>query len=125
MSYIRIYVHCVWTTKNRTPILEQTKCIALCQHIKQYSKVCNTYIDCINGYKDHIHCLIGLGRAQSVAGIMSLIKGESAAWANRTKLFDTPLQWAVGYYAISVGVNALPIVREYIRNQEKHHANNT
>lgn len=122
MSYVSIYVHFVWTTKYRTPILERPKSTELFNHIQQYSKTHDIYIDGINGYKDHIHCLVSLGKMQCVANIMNVIKGESAHWANKIRLFDASLEWAEGYYACSVSESGLEQLRLYIKNQEVHHS---
>ncbi len=59
MSWIRIWVHLVFSTKNRTPFLNTKEMrIKVFQHIKQNTKEKDIWLDCINGYKEHAHCLI-------------------------------------------------------------------
>lgn len=48
------------------------------QHIMDNARDKGIYIDFINGYTDHCHCLISLGSEQNISKIMQLIKGESA-----------------------------------------------
>ncbi|MCB0694684.1 MAG: transposase, partial [Saprospiraceae bacterium] len=77
MSYIKIYVHAVWSTKDRVPLLAD-KVIrqAMWDHIRENAVQKGIFIDTINGYVDHCHCLISLGGDQSIRKIVQLIKGE-------------------------------------------------
>lgn len=122
MSYVKIWIHAVWGTKNRQSILSKEKRSELFSHIKENAKQKEIYIDTINGYLDHVHCLIALNAAMSISKAMNLIKGESSFWANKHKLFGTKLEWADEYYASSVSESVVERVRAYIVNQEVHHA---
>jgi len=33
------------------------------------------WLDCVSGYSDHLHCLISLGKEQSISKVAQLIKG--------------------------------------------------
>jgi putative transposase len=61
----------------------------------------------------------------SIAQAMLLMKGESAFWINKNKLFDAKFEWGVGYYAASVCDSSLKNVRRYIDRQEEHHRRKT
>jgi REP element-mobilizing transposase RayT len=54
-----------------------------------------------------------------------LIKGESSRWINLkggfNNSFVSKFEWQDEYLAISVSESNLSIVREYIKNQERHH----
>lgn len=121
MSYIKITVHAVWSTKRREPLLIQDKRNLLFHHIKENARTKGIYIDTINGYLDHVHCLISLGSEQTIAKVIQLIKGESSFWANKENLFDYKLQWSDDYFVASVSESSLNKVRDYIKNQEEHH----
>ncbi|MBL8183260.1 MAG: transposase, partial [Blastocatellia bacterium] len=81
------------------------------------------YIDMINGYVDHVHCLISLGSDQTIEKIMQLIKGESSFWINKNQLTKTKFAWQDEYFAVSVNPAGLDSVRGYISKQETHHRN--
>ena len=83
------------------------------------------FIDTINGYKDHCHCLISLASDQTVGKILQLIKGESSNWINKNELCKEKFEWQHEYFAVSVSEFTIDKVREYIRNQEAHHEPNT
>jgi putative transposase len=78
MSYIRIWVHSVWTTKNRVSYLTDRIRTNVIQHILDYAKTKGIYIDIINGHVQHLHALISLGGSQNISDLMKLIKGESS-----------------------------------------------
>jgi len=114
-------IHAVWGTKNRYPFLtdEIRKCVIA--HIKENAKEKQLFIDSIDGYTDHLHCLFGLNADMSIAKVMQLIKGESAHWINDQKIIKTKFGWADEYYAVSVSESGLDSVRKYINGQESHH----
>lgn len=125
MSYVKIWIHSVWGTKNKAPILSKEIRKELFQHIRQNAKNKEIYIDFINGYVDHIHCLLALNADMSIAKAIQLIKGEAAFWANKNKLMKTKLEWADEYFAVSVSESMIEKLRYYIRNQEVHHKKTT
>jgi REP element-mobilizing transposase RayT len=114
-------VHCVWGIKNREVILSHERQVRLFEHIRQNALQKSIHINFIGGYYDHVHCLISLNSDQSIAKVIQLIKGESSAWANKNNLTGFRFEWAEDYFAGSVSESMVEKVREYIRNQEKHH----
>lgn len=125
MAYTKVYIHLVWTTSKRIKFLRKEIRQEIFSHIKSYGLKKGIYIDQVNGYNDHVHCLIGLKADQKISTIMQLLKGESAYWINQNKLTRAKFKWQKEYYAVSVGVRQLDIVRNYIRNQESHHRKTT
>lgn len=122
MSWVSIWVHLVFSTKNRETYL-RTKEIRkkVFQHIKENAKTKNIWIDTINGYHDHAHCLISLNKDQSIAKVAQLIKGESSNWINRNKITKNKFIWQDDYWATSVSKSHIKIVRKYILGQQEHH----
>ena len=120
MSYLSLIIHCVWSTKNRAPLLKNSHYqYELYSHIRKYSKSKGILIDHIGGFTDHMHLLLFLKSNQSVGEIERLIKGESSHWYSQMKY--GPLQWQDDYFAVSVSPDRLNTVRQYIRKQEEHH----
>ena len=126
MPFISVYIHFVWSTKNRVPYLK-TKAIraAMWQHIKENAKPKGIFIDFVNGYQEHCHCLVSLGAEQTMSKVMQLIKGEAAYWFNKQNFIEEKLEWQDEYFAVSVSESILNTVREYIKNQEAHHCKKT
>ena len=69
-----------------------------------------------------MHCLISLGKDQSIAKVSQLIKGESSFWINQNHIITEHFSWQDDYFAVSVSESQLQAVINYIKNQETHHA---
>ena len=121
MPFVKVYLHCVWSTKNRIPYLDSIELRQkVWNHIRENAIQKGIYIDFINGYSDHCHCLISLGVDQNIQKVIQLIKGESSFWINKNELTKEKFQWQEEYFAVSVSESILDKVREYIKNQEEH-----
>jgi len=121
MSWVRIWVHLVFSTKNREPFLHKDIRKQVFQHIKDNAAKKGIYLDAVNGYSDHAHCLISLNKDLSISQTSQLIKGESSFWINQNKLTAGKFIWQDDYWAVSVSESHLQKVRRYIFNQEEHH----
>ena len=121
MSYTQIWIHAVWGTKRREPLMNEKTIPLICEHIRQNAKQKGFYVIELNAVADHMHCLMALRSDWSVARQMQMIKGEAANWINRQSFMKTKFEWADEYFASSVSKDKLDIVRAYIRNQQEHH----
>jgi putative transposase len=118
-SYSSLWVHLIWSTKNREPILAPLLKREVYKVINEIANDYEIYLDCINGVEDHVHLLVRMRTDQSVADIVKTIKGNS--WE---KFKDDPnnyVTWQDGFAAFNVSPDNLKRVRGYIYNQEKHH----
>ncbi|UKB80792.1 IS200/IS605 family transposase [Chryseobacterium sp. MEBOG07] len=122
MAFIKIYIHLVFSTRNRDPSLNTFDIrLKVWKHIKEYATEKGIFLDMINGYSDHCHCLISLGSDQNIEKIVQLLKGESSHWINKNQLTVGKFSWQDEYFAVSVSESMIDSVRNYIKNQEKHH----
>ena len=121
MPYVKNWLHCVWGTKDRVSILHPERRLEITKHILSNAAAKEIYIDFINGYSDHLHCLLLLNYDQSLSKVMQLIKGESSWWINKNKISKLRFEWADEYYGASVSQSHVDRVRDYIKNQEEHH----
>jgi REP element-mobilizing transposase RayT len=121
MPWVKVWLHFVWSTKNRHPYLKEEIRNRVFDHIRQNAREKGIHIDFINGYVEHIHCLISLATDQTLEKLMQLIKGESSFWINKNKLTKTRFEWQDEYFVASVSESNLEKVRRYIAKQEEHH----
>jgi REP element-mobilizing transposase RayT len=91
------------------------------EHILQNAKEKSIWIDSLNGYQEHLHCLISLDKEHSISKVAQLLKGESSFWINKNKLVQGHFVWQDDYWAISVSESHMQELREYIAMQEEHH----
>jgi len=66
-------------------VLVKEKRAEIIHYIKQSTAQKNIFIDCINGYKDHLHALVSRGGKQNIADTMQQIKGGSSFWINNLR----------------------------------------
>ncbi|MDB4347193.1 transposase [Bacteroidia bacterium] len=121
MSFVKVWIHAVWTTKRRAPLLIKEKRQIIFNHILDNGIAKGIYVDCVNGHKDHVHCLFKLRNDETIMKTMQMLKGESSYWANKNKVLPHKLYWQKEFYAVSVSESIVPNVQDYIQNQEEHH----
>lgn len=121
MPYVKIWIHAVWTVKNRSPLMTKPIRQNIFTHIHQNALKKGIYMDIVNGHLEHVHCLFRLKSDQCLKDIMQLLKGESSYWINKENLIAEKFRWQEEYFAISVSESQVDRVRQYIRNQEDHH----
>ena len=122
MSWVRVYIHMVFSTKDREPFLNSKElCRQVFQHIKKNADEKDIWLDCVNGWHEHAHCLISLGKEQTISKVAQLIKGEPSFWINQNKLIEKKFVWQDDYWAVGVSESRLQSVRNYIHSQEGHH----
>jgi len=125
MPYTKVFIHYIWSTKNRENIISKELKPLLLNHIKENSKRKEIFINSLNCVSNHIHILVSLGSEQTIAKTAMLIKGESSFWVNKQQKLKTKFEWQDEYIALSVSYSAIDKVREYILNQEEHHKKKT
>ena len=125
MAFVKIWIHVVWSTKRREPILEESKRQIIFEHIHQNALSKGILMEIVNGHLDHVHCLFRLKNDQTISKVMQLIKGESSFWVNQQNLLKKKLQWQDEYFAVSISESGVAAVKNYILNQEDHHMKQT
>ncbi len=122
MPYLKVWIHLVFSTKNRFPYLEKEVRNKLFKHIKENAYSKNIFIKSINGHVDHVHIILSLGSDQPISKVVQLIKGESSFWLNKNSITKQKFEWQDEYFAVSVSESHVNRVVNYIENQEDHHS---
>ncbi len=125
MPYTKVFIHYIWATKNRRPLISKELKPLILQHISENARKKGIFIDSINCVTDHIHLLVSLGTEQTIAKTAMLIKGELSYWVNKQMLINDKFEWQDEYIALSISYSAIDKVRAYISNQEEHHRKKT
>jgi REP element-mobilizing transposase RayT len=74
----------------------------------------------IGGMPDHVHILLSMPAALSLAEGMRHLKGVSSWWMHH-ELGRGNFGWQEGYGAFSIGVAQIEATRQYIERQTEHH----
>ena len=116
-----IWLHAVWSTKDRKQVLMKDFRFKVFKHIKEYAWENGIQLDIINGVEDHVHSLFRLKTSQNPAEVVQRLKGESSHWINENAMLDEGFAWQDGYGVFSVSEPDVMKIRKYIYNQEEHH----
>lgn len=124
-SLVQNYLHIVFSTKYREPIIQPAVEDALHRYI---GGVCNAK-DCtvikVGGYTDHIHVLCMLSKKITLVELMQDIKQFSSKWIKTQGEAYENFYWQNGYGAFSVNPTDVETVIAYIAHQHAHHATKT
>lgn len=120
-SLVKNYIHIVFSTKYRRPVLHHPVRDELYSYM---GGICNN-LEChsiqVGGHTDHVHILCMLSKKIALIKLVAEVKSNSSKWI-KTK--DAKLKnffWQDGYGAFSVNPTQVEIVKAYIENQEEHH----
>jgi REP element-mobilizing transposase RayT len=121
-SLAQIYLHIVFSTKNRKPFLQHAPS-RLRLH-KFLAKTCNNLDSpCleVGGVEDHVHILCRLSKTMSPSDLIKELKRVSSEWVKSTLSGLEGFYWQNGYGAFSVSPSHVAALQKYIANQEEHH----
>ena len=121
-SLAKVYLHVVFSTKNREPHLADDWRDELFRVLGGAANNLGCQSLIVGGVADHVHLLLTLGRTISIADAVGKIKSTSSLWVNQTRGLPALFHWQAGYAAFSVSQSNIEAVREYIRRQPEHHA---
>ena len=121
-SLAHVLVHLIFSTKNREPILAP----GLRTELFPYLSGVLNHDGCpslrVGGVTDHVHLLFGLSRTRAIAGVVENVKTSSSKWIKTRDPALGHFHWQAGYAAFSVSQSAVEAVRDYVRRQPEHHA---
>jgi len=122
-SLAAIYIHLVFSTKNRAPVLMP----AMLGDLHGYCAGTLAGLDCapiqVGGVSDHIHALFRMNRTSPLANIVRDVKIATSKWIkeNVRRPETREFHWQTGYGAFSVSHSNVPEVKKYILGQAEHH----
>ncbi len=121
MSYVSANFHCVFSAKERRPIITPALRERLWPFLGGIARENRMKAIEVGGVADHVHLLLSLPATLSVSKALQLIKGGSSKWIHESFPDQRLFAWQEGYGAFSVSASKLEEIARYIRNQEAHH----
>jgi putative transposase len=120
-SLVKIYIHIVFSTKNREhligPGIEKT--------LHRYLAGICYELECqpiqIGGYTDHIHILCTLSKKITLVKLVEELKSHSSKWIKTQEAGLKNFYWQNGYGAFSVNPAEIGRAQQYIENQQERH----
>jgi putative transposase len=123
--YTQLYVHCVWSTWDRLPLVtpQLEKRVYGCIIEKCHELKCE--VIAVGGVEDHVHLLVRFPSALAIATLIGEVKGSSSHLMTHQINPGIFFRWQGAYGAFTLPKDAIRTVTEYINNQKMHHAKNT
>lgn len=125
MTFWRTYYHIVWATKERRPLISPEVEKFLAAHLQRKAENLGVRIFALNGWVDHIHIVVSIPPALSVAEVVKSLKGSSSHDWNLLHKDEDQFTWQVGYGVFSLGERQRSFAEDYVNNQKIHHQNQT
>jgi putative transposase len=119
--YTEVYVHLVWATWDRQPLLTGETEAAAYACIRTECAVMGVEIVAIGGMEDHVHLLIRLPMTLSIAAVVKQVKGATSHMLTH-KVGHENFKWQGAYGAFSVEKKSVPVVQRYVDLQKERHA---
>jgi len=121
-SYTDLLYHLVFRTKYRTPFIDNEEVEAtLYGFLRSKANDLDAWIEEIGGWTEHVHLLLRSRPSVALSTVYGQMKGF-AAWAWHKHWPDRAFGWDDGVWAKTVDPEDCDALREYIRNQRRHHA---
>ncbi|HEV8432945.1 MAG TPA: IS200/IS605 family transposase [Thermoanaerobaculia bacterium] len=120
-SYVSLFTHIVYSTKDRTPQIDAALEARLFPYIAGIVKQLGGKACVINGVSDHVHLLTETRATITLAEFIGKVKGCSSKWIHDTFPEHAKFEWQRGYGAFSVSRSNVPVVARYIEQQKSHH----
>lgn len=120
-SLAQIYVHLVFSTKERRPFIQRNIESQLYAYMADTIKRMDGIPCLINGTEDHIHVLSSFSRTVTLAKYIEEIKRNSSRWIKTKDPGYEKFSWQNGYGAFSVSSSRVNAVKLYIAGQKEHH----
>ena len=120
-SLAQIYIHIVFSTKERYPFIETDIEPELYAYMAGAIKQMDGIPCLINGTSDHVHILSTLPRTVPVAKYIEEIKRPSSRWIKTKGVMYQKFAWQNGYGTFSVSSSRVDSVKRYIAGQKEHH----
>ena len=120
-SLSQIYVHTVFSTKNRERLLSP----AIRRELYLYFITVLKNLECpvleIGGTDDHIHILCILSKNISASDLVKKAKVPTSTWIKTKGPEFSKFAWQGGYGVFSIGESSMERAVKYIKSQEEHH----
>ena len=119
--YESVLIHCVFSTKDRKPIIPEPVKPKLWAYIGGIARTNEFKALAVGGMLDHVHALLSLPATLQISKAVQLIKGGSSKWLN-DHLQRRSFAWQDSYGVFSIGISQMKDTIRYINTQEQHHA---
>jgi len=120
-SYNRIYLHFVWATVYRKPLVTPDRERAIYRCIQNEAQKLGATVIALGGMPDHVHLAVHMPTSLSPSKLMQQVKGVSSQLGQSLLGPEEAFRWQHGYGVFSMSQAHLHNAIAYIRRQKEHH----
>ena len=120
-TYTQIFYHIVFAVRNRESLIIPAIKDDLYKYITGIITNQKQKLFIINGMPDHIHILMNCKPNMNLSDNVREIKEHSTKFINDKNKLRDKFYWQNGFGAFTVSKRDIPMILNYIKNQEEHH----
>jgi REP element-mobilizing transposase RayT len=120
-TYTNLLTHIIFSTRERLPLIHPNWRADLHAYLGGICRELECTARAIHGAADHVHLLVSLHPARSVAELLRTLKANFTRWVARHHAPNKSFAWQTAYSAFSVSQSSAAAVVRYIAGQEEHH----
>ncbi|HFQ92530.1 MAG TPA: IS200/IS605 family transposase [Anaerolineae bacterium] len=120
--YTQLYVHIVWATWDRLPLITAAIESRLYASIAAKCRSLKCEPLAIGGIEDHVHLLTRFHTTITIAKLVKDVKGSSSHLVSHEIRPGEFFKWQGAYGAFTLRKSEVLQVKAYILNQKQHHA---
>jgi putative transposase len=118
---IAVFVHLVWATWDRLPLITPAIERPLCRCLEKESQALGCRVLAINGMPDYVHLVATLPATLPVADLAKQAKGATSRFVNDSLRPENLFKWQGDYGAFSISPWDVARALHYVRSQKEHH----
>jgi putative transposase len=120
-ALVQIYLHCVWSTWDRLPLISQDIEKGIYKSILEKCKEKGCIVIALGGTPNHLHLVVRFPSTISVADFIKEIKGSSSHLVTHQLRPNEFFKWQGSYAVFSVSEKDLRRIKSYVEHQKEHH----
>ncbi len=121
-SKAEIYLHLVWGTWERLPLVTPDIERELYRCIENEARQLKCVVLAIGGMPDHVHLIVRVPTLVSAARLAQQVKGVSSTFVRNQLRIGELFRWQEGYGVFSISRSHLKRAIAYVEKQKRHHA---
>lgn len=125
IEYNNIYIHFVFTTLHRLPLISESNRERIEKYITGIVNNNECQLYAIYANPEHVHFLVSKSPKIDEEKLASIIEISSERFINENKLCVGKFNWQESFSAFSVSKSDVDKVCKYILNQKEHHKKKT
>jgi putative transposase len=120
-TYSQIFYHVVFAVRNREALIVPQIKNDIYKYMTGIIEKKGQKLFIINGMPDHVHLLLNCKPNMNLSELVKEIKEHSTKFINDKGILRTKFYWQAGFGAFAVSKRDVPMIINYIKNQEEHH----